>query len=270
MSEIGSPWKYEVESSSTGMPRLGLVLLEAYWKPILYSTLSFSLFVGCSLAQPFLVAAILNYVETGSASFFGVNSGIGIALIMGIVSLFGAFGFNLGWYYISHFSLRVKTTLLTLIYDKSLTISTAARQRFTTGEIMTLLSVDVERIWNALGLACWYWIVPIMCSVGIGLLYVELGVSALYCGTTLLMWSAFQHKVGVMVGNIRLELVKHTAERVNLTKEVLQGVRLVKLYAWETPIEQSITTIRATEILLLSKYQQLKMLSTVSLAISPL
>lgn len=260
MTSLDNRWKAELRSSSIG---LGLILLQSYWKSVLYSTLSFSLFVGCSLVQPFLVATILNYVETGSANFIGVHSGIGIALIMGIVSLLGAFGFNLGWYFISHFSLRVKTSLLGLIYDKSLTISTSARQKFTTGEIMTLLSVDVERIWNALGLACWYWIVPIMCSVGIGLLYVEIGVSAFYCAVTLIVWSVFQHKVGDMVGNIRLELVKLTAQRVNLTKEVLQGVRLVKLYAWEAPTEHSISEIRAKEIHLLSKYHLLKMLSTV-------
>ena len=128
---------------------------------------------------------------------------------------------------------------------------------------MTLLSVDVERIWNALGLSCWYWIVPVMCTVTVVLLYVEVGVGALYCAATLLVWSIFQQKVGNIIGNVRLQLVAFTAERVNLTKEVLQGVRLVKLYAWERATEDKIASIRLEEVKLLSTYQNLKMISTV-------
>lgn len=70
-------------------------------------------------------------------------------------------------------------------------------------------------------------------------------------------------EVGTWLGNIRDRMVKFTDERVKLTNEVLQGIRVVKLYAWETPCEERIQTLRTQEVAELSKYLGLKMINLV-------
>ena len=263
--EISVMWMNMLDSQTT--PRLAWALVKCFWRPLVFSTISFTVFVASSAAQPYLVTSILTYVGTGSTDLLGITSGIAVAVLMGIASLTAAFGFSMGWYFVNHLSLRVKTSLICLIYDKSLTISVQARQRYTTGDIMTLVSVDVERIWMALGVTCWYWIVPAMCSLGIAMLYMEVGWSAGYCAVVLVVWAVLQGRVGAVIGQLRDELVAFTAHRVHLTKEVLQGIRLVKLYAWEGPVEESIAAIRDKELHILRKYQVLKMISTVSFVV---
>ena len=70
--------------------------------------------------------------------------------------------------------------------------------------------------------------------------------------------------VGTWLGNIRDRMVKYTDERVKLTNEVLQGIRVVKLYAWEGPSEERINKLRALEVQQLRWYHFLKMINLVS------
>jgi hypothetical protein len=65
------------------------------------------------------------------------------------------------------------------------------------------------------------------------------------------------------VGQERSEIVKHTDERVKRTNELLQGIRVVKLYAWEEALSSKINGIRDKETLALRRYQMLKMSGSV-------
>jgi hypothetical protein len=44
-------------------------------------------------------------------------------------------------------------------------------------------------------------------------------------------------------GEARDALMSFTEERIKLTNEVLQGIKIVKLYAWETPIRDMIEEV---------------------------
>jgi len=60
------------------------------------------------------------------------------------------------------------------------------------------------------------------------------------------------------------EKVGFTDERVKVMNETLQGVRVVKLYAWEVPSQRRIQALRISEILKVAKYQLLKITFTVN------
>ncbi|KAF8880183.1 multidrug resistance-associated ABC transporter [Infundibulicybe gibba] len=97
------------------------------------------------------------------------------------------------------------------------------------------------------------WILPIQFAIGLGLLIHTLGYSALVGLGVLLFGFPIQALlVGVMF-NQRKKGVGITDTRVRLTTEVLQGIRLIKFYAWEEFYASRIGKLREQEIATIRK-----------------
>lgn len=57
-----------------------------------------------------------------------------------------------------------------------------------------------------------------------------------------------QNEVAKLIGQTRNRMLKHTDERVKLVNESLQGIRIIKLYGWEFPMESKILDSRRKEL----------------------
>ncbi len=64
-----------------------------------------------------------------------------------------------------------------------------------------------------------------------------------------------------MVSRIKRNLLKFTDERVKFMNEVLQGIRVIKLYAWEDSIAEAISQLRRQELSLLKKMNYIKLIN---------
>ncbi|KAJ5721310.1 uncharacterized protein N7483_009244 [Penicillium malachiteum] len=116
------------------------------------------------------------------------------------------------------------------------------------GRIVALMSIDIDRINLAAGMFHMLWTAPISIIVTLVLLLVNIGVSCL-SGYALLMLSMpfmiFAMRSLVMR---RRAINKITDERVSLTQEILQAVRFVKYFGWESSFLDRLKKIRAREI----------------------
>lgn len=63
-----------------------------------------------------------------------------------------------------------------------------------------------------------------------------------------------QNHLAEAIGTVRRSMVKDTDERVKLTNELLQAIRVIKLYAWEKAIEERVTEVREVETKTLREY----------------
>lgn len=64
----------------------------------------------------------------------------------------------------------------------------------------------------------------------------------------------FQNIFAADIGKIRRKMVQFSDERVKLINESLQAIRVIKLYAWEKPIEARVNRVRTEETFWLRKY----------------
>jgi ABC-type multidrug transport system fused ATPase/permease subunit len=262
LEEFLKYWKEEVSLRPTS-PSFWRVVLKAFGKNFYLSVMNFSLFLVVTFLQPTFVQIILRYVRDGSASLGDLHSGIAFALILGGLSFFQTIVFNTGFYNMQCFGLQIRPALIGALFHKSLRISNSARASHPTGEILTLMSVDVERVWLATLLGNWLWMSPLMLSVAIILLYLQVGYPSLIVGFVLIFWGYFQEIVSGWVNSTRTKLVKCTGRRTMLTNEALQGIRVLKLYAWEDPCQERINDVRAEEMALIRHYSMLRMMNTV-------
>ena len=116
------------------------------------------------------------------------------------------------------------------------------------GRIVALMSIDIDRINLAAGMFHMLWTAPISVIVTLVLLLVNIGVSCLVGYALLLLGIPF---LGYAMRSLvirRKAINKITDERVSLTQEILQAVRFVKYFGWETSFLNRLKTIRAKEI----------------------
>lgn len=134
------------------------------------------------------------------------------------------------------------------------------------GQIVNLMSSDAENIGRMAYTAANSFILPIQVVVLIGCLVDTLGVSCLPGLFILLLTFPVMGFVLFQTSKHQNARAQIMDSRVKLTNEVLQGIRVVKFYAWEPPFIARIRGFRTKE---LKSIFQLNMLTgTLSLTFS--
>jgi ATP-binding cassette subfamily C (CFTR/MRP) protein 1 len=116
------------------------------------------------------------------------------------------------------------------------------------GRIINLMSTDTYRVDQASGFFHMIWTSPVAIIVTIILLIVNLGYSALAGLGLLVVTMPLLGRAVRSLFRRRMAINKITDQRVSLTQEILQAVRFVKYFGWETSFLERVNTIRKKEI----------------------
>ena len=123
----------------------------------------------------------------------------------------------------------------------------------TVGEIVNLMSVDTQKFVEVMPFVGMVWSSPIQIAISIYMLYNTLG-GAVFAGLgILLLLIPINGFVATLSRKYQMEQMKLKDQRIKLTNEVLSGIKVLKLYAWEPSYEHQIDEIRKQEIVLLRK-----------------
>jgi ABC-type multidrug transport system fused ATPase/permease subunit len=118
----------------------------------------------------------------------------------------------------------------------------------TVGRVINLLQVDQSKISE--GAAYIHWIVelPVQLVFGFTYLYVLLGNSVLFAFIGIAVMYPLTWKVCSKYDAIRDRVMKHADKRVDAINEMMQAIRMVKLFAWERNLTNKITERRELEL----------------------
>ncbi|XP_067009700.2 multidrug resistance-associated protein 1 isoform X3 [Anabrus simplex] len=144
--------------------------------------------------------------------------------------------------------LRIRTALISAIYRKALRMSNAARKESTVGEIVNLMSVDAQRFMDLTSYLNMIWSAPLQISLALYFLWDTLGPSVMAGLAVMIILIPVNAVVANRVKTLQIRQMKNKDERVKLMNEVLSGIKVLKLYAWEPSFEQQILKIREKEI----------------------
>ncbi|KAF9193209.1 hypothetical protein BGZ51_003958 [Haplosporangium sp. Z 767] len=140
--------------------------------------------------------------------------------------------------------MHVRAALVTAIYQKSLRLSNAARQDYTAGEIVNHISIDTQRIQDTVSYLHIAWSSVFQLSVTLYLLYATMGW-AIFAGLIIMIVMVpVNAKLSVIQQGYVMKHMQYKDSRIKLMNEVLNGIRVIKLYAWEGTFLQKIMTIR--------------------------
>lgn len=116
------------------------------------------------------------------------------------------------------------------------------------GRVVNLMSVDTYRIDQASGMFHMVWTAPIALIVTLVLLVINLTYSALAGFSLLVVGMPLLTMAVKSLFARRKDINRVTDQRVTLTQEILQAVRFVKFFGWESSFLARVEEIRNREI----------------------
>ncbi|KAJ8951069.1 hypothetical protein NQ318_003767 [Aromia moschata] len=145
--------------------------------------------------------------------------------------------------------MRIRIACSTLVYRKLTRLSQQSLGQATAGQVVNLLSNDVNRFDLVTQALHHLWIMPFQVALVSYFIWEEVGISFLAGVLTMAIFSLpGQGYLGKLTGQLRLKIANKTDYRVKLMNEIISGIHVIKMYAWEKPFEKVIKNARKTEI----------------------
>lgn len=149
--------------------------------------------------------------------------------------------------------MRIRTALISTIYRKAMCMSNASRKESTVGEIVNLMSVDAQRFMELTAYLNMIWSAPLQIALSLYFLWEVLGPSVLAGLAVMIILIPVNGFIANKVKTLQIKQMKNKDERVKLMNEILSGIKVLKLYAWEPSFEAQILKIRNKEIKVLKQ-----------------
>lgn len=188
---------------------------------------------------------ILDYVQPQLLrlliQFFGQEDapllqGALIALLMFIVTLFQNALFNQYALKIVELGLSCRSSLTCLIFQKSLRLSSESRANRTSGEIVNLMSVDVNRIQSISQNMSTLITAPLELVICVYSLWAILGKATLVGVLTMVFLIPINTSIVRYSRKLNKKQMKLKDKRTRIINEIISGIKSIKLYAWEKPM----------------------------------
>ncbi|KAB0798157.1 hypothetical protein PPYR_09150 [Photinus pyralis] len=147
-----------------------------------------------------------------------------------------------------HLALKIRVICCSLIYRKTLRLTKTALTETTPGKIINLISNDVAVFDRIIYSSMYLWAAPIQTIILASIMYKEVGTSSLFGVAISLFFVPFYYASGKAASILRLKTSMKTDQRLRLMNEIIQGIRVIKMYAWEVPFSKTIGKIRNLEL----------------------
>uniref|UniRef100_A0A6Q2X8M6 ATP-binding cassette, sub-family C (CFTR/MRP), member 3 n=1 Tax=Esox lucius TaxID=8010 RepID=A0A6Q2X8M6_ESOLU len=158
--------------------------------------------------------------------------------------------------------MRLRTAIIGAIYRKSLVITNAAKRTSTVGEIVNLMSVDAQRFMDLTTFLNMLWSAPLQIMLALYFLWQNLGPSVLAGVAVMILLIPFNAAIAMKTRAYQVEQMQYKDARIKLMNEILNGIKVLKLYAWENSFKNKVLEIRQKELNVLRKTAYLGALST--------
>ncbi|KAM6155275.1 multidrug resistance-associated protein 1 isoform 1-T1 [Rhynchocyon petersi] len=165
--------------------------------------------------------------------------------------------------------MRVKTAVIGAVYRKALVITNAARKSSTVGEIVNLMSVDAQRFMDLATYLNMIWSAPLQVILALSLLWMNLGASVLAGVAVMILMVPLNAVMAMKTKTYQVAHMKSKDNRIKLMNEILNGIKVLKLYAWELAFKEKVLTIRQEELKVLKKSAYLAAVGTFTWVCTP-
>ncbi|KAL0267499.1 UNVERIFIED_CONTAM: hypothetical protein PYX00_009752 [Menopon gallinae] len=202
-----------------------------------------------TFVNPHLLKLLIDYIESDETEwkgYFYATLMLAAAMMQTIV---------LSQYFHRMFlvGLRIRTALISAIYRKSLRMSNAAKRESTVGEIVNLMSVDAQKFMDLTTYINMLWSAPLQIALALYFLWELLGPSVLAGVAVMIVLIPLNGFLASKMRIFQIQQMKYKDERVKMMNEILSGIKVIKLYAWEPSFEDQILKIRSKEVKVLKK-----------------
>uniref|UniRef100_A0A670Y024 ATP binding cassette subfamily C member 9 n=1 Tax=Pseudonaja textilis TaxID=8673 RepID=A0A670Y024_PSETE len=253
-------------------PSIWLAMYRAFGRPILLSSTFRYLADLLGFAGPLCISGIIDSLSTNdtkstkpflsSRDFLKDNYVLAVLLFLALI-LQRTF-LQASYYVTIETGINLRGALLAMIYNKILRLSTSnlSMGEMTLGQINNLVAIETNQLMWFLFLCPNLWAMPVQIIMGVILLYHLLGKSAVVGAAVILLLAPIQYFIATKLAEAQKSTLDYSTERLKKTNEILKGIKLLKLYAWEHIFCQNVEDTRMKELTSLKTFALYTSLST--------
>ncbi|XP_038152385.1 canalicular multispecific organic anion transporter 1-like [Cyprinodon tularosa] len=165
--------------------------------------------------------------------------------------------------------MKVRTALMAAVYKKALVMSNDNRKESTVGETVNLMSADAQRFNDVTNFIHLLWSCPLQIVVSIVFLWMELGPSTLAGLAVMVLLAPINGLLAAKARKIQVENMKFKDKRLKIMNEMLNGIKILKLFAWEPSFQTQVKDIREKELKVMKRFAYLTSVSTFIFTCAP-
>ncbi|XP_039312480.1 multidrug resistance-associated protein 4-like isoform X1 [Solenopsis invicta] len=233
-------------------PRLYKAICKAFWLP--YFIIGIYLFIQCSIIRvvpPILQGWIINYFSRNTTGTNKIQLNDALIYVGGLVicSIISVIIMHQTVVLSLQFGMKIRVACSSLLYRKLLRLNRASMNQTGTGQIINLLSNDVTRFDQLMMFLNYLWIMPLQIVIVGSIMWQRIGISTLVgIGLLLIIALVVQGTFSLLSRKIRTMIAPLTDQRVQRMSELIAGIQVVKMYAWEKPFSTIVSVTRQLEI----------------------
>ncbi|KAK1159820.1 ATP-binding cassette sub-family C member 8-like [Acipenser oxyrinchus oxyrinchus] len=257
--------KTKGSSSPQGSKSIWCAMRHAFGKPLVLSITFRFLADLLGFAGPLCISGIVHHLSKENKTFLPPVKLLGVyfissqeflanAYVLAVLLFFALLlqrTFLQASYYVAiETGINLRGAIQTKIYNKIMRLCTSnmSMGEMTVGQICNLVAIDTNQLMWFFFLCPNLWAMPVQIVVGVILLYYLLGISALIGATVIAVLAPVQYFVATKLSQAQKSTLEYSNERLKKTTELLRGIKLLKLYAWEHIFHDSVEETRRKEM----------------------
>nr|AJD79132.1 ABCC3 [Pectinophora gossypiella] len=197
--------------------------------------------------SPLLFAQLLSFWSADSTMDRTTATYFGLSMI--VTNWFAAFFNHHGNLFCQQFGMKLRIATSSLMFRKIMRMNNGSLGETTAGKVVNILSNDLQRFDLAFLFMHYIWIIPIQMIAVCYLGFMQAGYAALIGIVALILIALpIQGVLGRVSGKVRFRVAEKTDDRIKVMSEVINGIQVIKMYAWEIPFQKVVGEKRLAEL----------------------
>eukprot|EP00051_Salpingoeca_urceolata_P006609 m.87350 g.87350 ORF g.87350 m.87350 type:complete len:1483 (+) comp14906_c0_seq3:85-4533(+) len=257
-------WRRELESP--GKPSMLRAMRRSFGGPFFMAAVFKASQDTLAFVAPQLLKHLMKFVQDPDAP---VWHGYFLAAGMLLAALFQSIFLHQYFHRAFATGMRLRSSLTSAVYNKSLRLSMASRQEATTGEIVNLMSTDAQRFNDSTPYLHVLWSGPFQIALSLYFLWDLMEWATLAGVGVMILMIPVNGVIAKWSRALQVKQMKRKDARIKLMNEVLNGIRVIKIYAWERPYREFVRLVRGKELEVLKTGAYLDGIGAFSWTVTP-
>ncbi|XP_060080913.1 ATP-binding cassette sub-family C member 5-like [Ylistrum balloti] len=191
----------------------------------------------------YITNLVVSYLESETSDL-----GYALALVAGntIGQILRAVSFTCIIFFGVQTGTRFRAGMLGVVYKKILRLKNVKGK--VASEIVTIFGADSMRVFINCISFVYLLALPVYVIIGTAYTYYLIGYWCFIALTTFLICYQLQAHLSTFVASLRRKTLIHTDKRIRKMTEVLNSMKMIKMYGWEDSFLSAITAIRKSEL----------------------
>ncbi|KAK5984150.1 hypothetical protein GCK32_008958, partial [Trichostrongylus colubriformis] len=241
-------WDEEREMASKGGrdPNLMAAIRRTYWKEIAQYGILLFMEESVKLCQPLFMGRLIRYFrfDAPMTEMEAYVAAGGVAMTAALFALIH----HPYFYGLQQVGLQVKVAASGMLVNKGIRLSSSALHKTTVGHMVNLLSTDINKFDMGFLFLHYMWVSPLLLIGYSYYLWQEIGPSSFAGFGALVVLIPIQGYFSRQMGVCRRAIAVRTDKRISIMNEILNGIRVIKMYAWEGAFSEVVADLRRREM----------------------